>query len=384
MVVRVAIKPVLLEWAIKRSGRSMSEIEHKFPKVQQWLAESYQPSLKQLKDFAAFTYTPFGYFFLQAPPKEMLPIPLYRTLDSQQEPNEASVNLMDTIQTMQSRQSWLRDYLIERGADPLSFVQSANIHDNVAEVARHIRKTLKLTTDWAAKHTTWTDALNFLRETIEDIGILVVVNGIVGNNTHRKLDPQEFRGFVLVDEYSPLLFINGADGKAAQMFTLAHELAHVFFGYSAAFDLRGSLPSADLIEVKCDQVAAEFLVPAYEFKVAWDQAEKTHSIFQHMARKFKVSEIVIARRSLDLAFIDKPAFFSFYERYQAEERKTKAAQSGGGNFFANQKFRIGKRFAESVILATKEGSLLYSEAYQLTGLRGKTFDEFANSIGYEV
>ena len=150
MVVRVAIKPVLLEWAIKRSGRSMSEIEHKFPKVQQWLAESYQPSLKQLEDFAAFTYTPFGYFFLQAPPKEMLPIPLYRTLDSYQEPNEASVNLMDTIQTMQSRQSWLRDYLIERGADPLSFVRSANIHDNVAEVARHIRKTLKLTTDWAA------------------------------------------------------------------------------------------------------------------------------------------------------------------------------------------------------------------------------------------
>jgi hypothetical protein len=54
MVVRVAIKPVLLEWAIKRSGRSMPEIEHKFPKVQQWLAESYQPSLKQLEDFAAF------------------------------------------------------------------------------------------------------------------------------------------------------------------------------------------------------------------------------------------------------------------------------------------------------------------------------------------
>ena len=384
MVVRVAIKPGLLEWAMKRSGRPMTEIEHKFPKVRQWLAESCQPSFRQLEEFAAFTYTPFGYFFLQAPPQETLPIPLYRTLDSRQEPNEASVNLLDTIQTMQARQSWLRDYLIEREADPLHFVQSANLHDNIAEVAQHIRNTLKIPADWASRHPNWTEALNFLRETIEDAGILVVVNGIVGNNTHRKLDPQEFRGFVLVDEYCPLLFVNGADGKAAQMFTLAHELAHVFFGYSAAFDLRGSLPSADLIEIKCDQVAAEFLVPAHEFKVAWDHAEKSAGIFQHMARKFKVSEIVIARRALDLAFLDKPAFFNFYERYQAEERKNKAAQSGGGNFFANQKFRIGKRFAESVILATKEGSLLYSEAYQLTGLRGKTFDEFANSIGYEV
>jgi len=291
---------------------------------------------------------------------------------------------MDTIQMMQSRQSWMREYLIEHGEDSLNFVQSINIHDNVADIAQHIRDTLQITADWASKHSTWTDALNFLRETIENTGIMVVVNGIVGNNTHRKLDPQEFRGFVLVDEYAPLLFVNGSDGKAAQMFTLAHELAHVFFGYSAAFDLRSSLPSDDFTETKCDQVAAEFLVPAHDFKSAWDCAEKTDNLFQNIARKFKVSEIVVARRSLDLAFIDKAAFFSFYEHYQTKERKTRASQTGGGNFFANQKFRIGRRFAESVILATKEGSLLYSEAYQLTGLRGKTFNDFANSIGYEV
>ncbi len=380
----VEVNPILLKWAIQRSGHLEAELEERFPKLQQWIAGNALPSLNQLEKFSLFTYTPLGYFFLKVPPKEAFPIPLYRTLDSRQDFAEVSANLLETVQVMQVRQSWMREHLIERGENPLEFVKSVNINENVIDVAKHIRNTLKLRENWASCHSTWTAALDFLRETIEETGILVVVNGIVGNNTHRKLDPVEFRGFVLVDEYAPLLFVNGADGKAAQMFTLAHELAHVFFGHSAAFDLRGSLPSEEFIEKKCDQVAAEILVPTNEFKYAWNENKTNRDIFQILARKFKVSEIVIARRALDLAFIDKQVFFNFYEHYQSQERKVKESQSSGGNFFASQKFRIGRRFAESIIIATKEGSLLYSEAYRLTGLRGKTFDEFAHSIGYEV
>ena len=99
---------------------------------------------------------------------------------------------------------------------------------------------------------------------------------------------------------------------------------------------------------------------------------------------FKVSEIVVARRALDLNFISEKVFFAYYDQYFAKERRSKAAKAGGGDFYANQKFRIGKRFGETVVLAAKEGSILYSEAYRLTGLRGKTYDEFAYSIGCEA
>ena len=128
----------------------------------------------------------------------------------------------------------------------------------------------------------------------------MVVNGIVGNNTHRKLDPEKFRGFVLVDDYAPLVFVNGADSKAAQMFTLAHELAHLWFGSSAAFDLRELQPADDETERACNRIAAELLAPEHELRDAWTAALQSPNRYQVLARQFKVSELVAARRLLDL------------------------------------------------------------------------------------
>ena len=209
----------------------------------------------------------------------------------------------------------------------------------------------------------------------------MVVNSVVGNNTHRKLDVEEFRGFVLVDEYAPFIFINGSDGKAAQMFTLAHELAHIWFGYSAAFDLRNLQPAENDIEQACNVVAAEFLVPETEFRKFWSKVKNDSDRYQKAARNFKVSEIVVARRALDLKFISWQEFFEFYQDRLNRELQQKQ-DDGGGNFYDTAANRIGRRFAETVIRATLEGKLLYTEAYRLTGLKGGTFSEFAERLGY--
>jgi len=215
---------------------------------------------------------------------------------------------------------------------------------------------------------------------MENVGILVVVNGIVGNNTHRTLDPDEFRGFVLVDDYAPLVFVNNADSKAAQMFTLAHELAHVFFGSSAAFDLREMQPANEPTELSCNRVAAEFLVPESELRQIWPFVKNDPEPFQTIARQFKVSVLVAARRALDLALINREAFFQFYDDYLSDEHRKAVRQESGGDFYANQNFRVGRLFASTVVRATQEGKLLYSEAFQLTGLYGKTFDHYVNSL----
>jgi Zn-dependent peptidase ImmA (M78 family) len=159
-------------------------------------------------------------------------------------------------------------------------------------------------------------ALRQLYNNIEAAGILVAVSGIVGNNTRRKLDPIEFRGFVLVDDYAPLVFVNGADGKAAQMFTLAHELAHIWFGSSAAFDLRELQPANNETEEACNRVAAEFLVPARQLRDFWPSIKQDPERFQSIARNFKVSEIVAARRAIDLGLISRNEFLDFYRNYQ--------------------------------------------------------------------
>jgi len=211
----------------------------------------------------------------------------------------------------------------------------------------------------------------------------VVVNGIVGNNTRRKLDPDEFRGFVLMDEFAPMVFVNGGDGKAAQMFTLAHELAHVFFGSSAAFDLREMSPAKDPTEQACNRVAAEFLVPEQQIRRIWPSIKDNPERFQSIAREFKVSALVAGRRALDLGLIVKVEFLTFYHDYLSDERRKAAGRpKQRGDFYANQNLRVGRRFASAVVRAAKEGNLLYSEAYRLTGLYGKTFGSYAAYLGF--
>lgn len=377
---RVEVNPRLLGWAVERSGQAAT-IEGKFPKFAEWLEGTSAPTLRQLEAFARETATPFGYLFLEEPPDEPLPIPHFRTVRDQL-PHRPSPDLLETVYTLQRRQAWLREYLEGQGEEPLAFVRSASMQEAPQAVAARMREVLGLRPDWAQLYRTWTEALAELRSRMEDIGISVVVSGVVGNNTRRKLDPAEFRGFVLVDEYAPFVFVNGADGKAAQMFTLAHELAHVWLGSSAAFDLRALQAAADETEQACNRIAAEFLVAEAEFRQAWPSARREAEPFQALARRFKVSELVVARRALDLGLVSRDQFYEFYEAYSADERRRAARQAEGGNFYATQGLRLGRRFAETIVRATKEGAVSYGEAYRLTGLYGRAFERYAEKLGF--
>lgn len=376
---RVAVKEEVLRWAVDRAGLTMESLQRKFPNIQQWASGDNQPTLRQLESLAKVTLTPLGFFFLARPPEERLPMPHFRTFEGES-PRGPSPNLLETVQMMQKRQSWMREYLMENGEEPLPFVGIARRNEQPSSVAQSIRQALKIDENWASRKPRWAEALRTLREVMENAGILVVVNSIIGNNTHRKLDLGEFRGFVLVDGYAPLVFVNGVDGKAAQMFTLAHELAHVFFGSSAAFDLREMQVANDPMEQACNRVAAEFLVPELQLRRSWSSVRQNPEPFQLLARQFKISALVAARRTLDLGLIQKNAFLDFYRDYQHDERRKAAQQTEGGDFYANQNLRVSRRFAATVIRAAKEGKLLYSEAYELTGLYGKTFDRYVESF----
>lgn len=375
----VDVKPELLRWAVDRSGLAIGE----YPEpVREWLQGAKRPTYGQLENFARRAMVPFGYLFLQQPPNERLPVADYRTR-SEQVVRRPSPNLIETIFEMQTRQEWMREYLIDEGHEELTFVGSARVGERVELLARRIREALKLTGNWAETASSWEDALRLLRDKIEDAGILIFTNGVVGNNTRRKLDPDEFQGFVLVDRFAPLIFVNGADYKVAQMFTVAHELAHVWLGVSALFDLVATKPAEIDVEMYCNQVAAEFLVPAREFEQAWPQAPSGDAAYLLLARRFKVSPIVIARRAKDVGAITADDFFSFYNRYMKQERRKQHEKAPGGDFWRTQRVRLGRRFGRAVIVAAQEGRLSYADAYALTGLYGDTFDKYAQRLEQE-
>src|SRR5690625_5224242 len=251
----IDIKPDIIQWAISRAGFDHAEFYNRFPKVQEWLEGNKQPTLPQLRDFAKKVHVPFGYLFLTSPPREEIPLPLFRTLEGETE--QISVNLRDTILTYQKRQDWIRDYLIEQGATPLEFIGRFTVRNEVKKVAMDVRRQLDLRNGWASEVRNWEDALNFLSERVEEAGIFIFFNSVVGINTHRPIKVGECRGFVLCDEYAPFMFVNAADSKSAQMFTIAHELAHLWIGKSAGFDFKQLQPYGNEVEVFCDQVAAD-------------------------------------------------------------------------------------------------------------------------------
>jgi hypothetical protein len=193
MPATVPVRPELIRWAIRRSGLSLDDLSQ-FP-INEWQSGVKQPTVKQLERFAKRTMTPLGFLFLPKPPVERLPIPDFRTVGDRPI-DRPSPNLIDTIHDMQRRQLWMREYLIEQGHERIAFEGSLSTNASAKESAQAIRETLHLGVDWAEREGNWEEALRVLRRRIDDAGVLVAVSGIVGNNTRRKLDPQEFRGFV--------------------------------------------------------------------------------------------------------------------------------------------------------------------------------------------
>lgn len=370
MRTEVNINVDILTWAIARAGFDLHDFALKVPSTLDWVSGEKKPTIKQLEDFSKKVYLPFGYFLLPEPPKETLPIPFYRTHNTQTD--KVSVNVYDTVILLKQRQDWLKEYLKEDDFETLPFVGKYRHGTDIQGVVADIRQTLGLSLNWASKYKTWQEALETLIQHIENIGIITMFNGIVENNTHRPIKVEECRGFVLVDEIAPFMFVNNSDAKAAQLFTIVHELAHIWIGFSAGFDFRKLEPANNPIEEFCDKIAAEFLVPETLFCEVWNE----RPIIASVARIFKVSEIVIARRALDLKKITKAQFLAFYDEYINREFIKKEAQSSGGDFYATTRKRLGLAYSTHINRAVKSGKLLYRDAYKLTSLKGDTFQTY--------
>ncbi len=309
---RVPVKPELIQWALDRSGKYPDMLAKKLPKIEEWLTGELSPTLKQLEAFSKATYTPIGFLFLPEPPDEQVPIPDFRTMATDYF-DRPSPDLLDTIYICQQRQEWYRDFERSMGGDPLPFVGSAQLTDVVIQTAAIMREALGFNIEERKKIRTWADALRRFIEQADLLGILVMVSGVVGSNNRRKLDPHEFRGFALSDKLAPLVFINGADTKSAQMFTLAHELAHVWIGETAISDAEAVRISNNRIERWCNQVAAEFLVPLDAISSVYDGDNDLSDEMDKLARQFKVSTLVILRRIHDVGGLTRDELWDAYQ-----------------------------------------------------------------------
>ena len=379
---RIQVEPGLLRWACERARIGSSTLAERFPQLPAWERGEGQPTLRQLEAFAKATHTPVGLLLLPEPPEERLPIPDFRTI-ADEPVGRPSADLLDTLYLCQQRQAWYRDFAMVTGDRPLEFVGSARLTDKVETVAENIRATLGFDLEERRRLPTWTDALRRFIEQADAAGVLVMVSGVVGSNNRRKLDPGEFRGFALVDDLAPLVFINGADTKAAQMFTLAHELAHVWLGESALSDSEPRHVPGHDVERWCNLVAAEVLAPLAVFRREHDADAELRDELDRLARRFKVSTLVVLRRIRDAGALAPEAYRAAYT--SELDRIRRLPRGGGGNFYLTLGARVSKRFAHAMVASTLEGRSSFTEAFRLLGFRKmETFRKLGASLGVTV
>jgi Zn-dependent peptidase ImmA (M78 family)/transcriptional regulator with XRE-family HTH domain len=372
MADRVNIPKERYSWAIQRAGLTVDGYMNSHPNVplSEWMSGEKEPTVKQLEAFAKSVNVPFGYLFLEKTPKEEVPFPMFRGEAGRSD--HFDLNVYDTVNSLQLRQDWLEDYLQENEIDTCKYIRSVTLQTPVGETVSKLRTMLGLQPRWAFGLVRTEAAVSKMTEALEGAGIFVAYNGVVGNNTRRPISVSECRGFALVNDTAPYIFVNSGDAPTAQLFTLVHETVHLMLGISAGHAEADTL-CHDANEKYCDMVAAEFLVPAAELRSVWNGDIKD------TARKFRVSELVVARRAHDMGLLTNDEYNAFWMEYRKRPLKKKERESGGGNFYRTSVKRVGRLFAIHVKNAVADRQLSYLDAYRLTGLYGNTYTHFMNN-----
>lgn len=378
------ITPNVLTWARQRAEISLEQLADNLKvqveKVQKWEKGEKKPTFLQAQKIAKIFQIPFGYLFLQNPPEEKLPIPDLRTFKN--EPvGELSAEFKSLLNDIILKQKWYKDYILENEGEEKYFLEKFTIKSSKKEIIENINQLLKLD-DCIGKSLDKRVLLNKLTKRIEKLDILVMKNGIVGSNTHKPLNTNEFRGFAIYDKFAPLIFINSKDTISAQTFTLLHELVHLLIGESGISLLDLNLTDND-IELFCNDITAEVLVPKRLLDIYWNNAVEFEEHYEKLADIFSVSTLVILNKLYGLEYIA----FSIYDKYaQIESEKFRRfnatrKKAAGGDFYKTLKTKNGTNFSNALIISTLEGKTLYKEAATLLNTSSSSINKFAQELG---
>lgn len=362
MVTRLNINRSVLSYYIEKSAIPLDTLQSKIKNLESFLSGSKQPTFNQLSEIARIIDVPTGLLLLSDTVDSNKKMLKFRTVNSD-EVEEISNGLRDTITEMQTKQDFLKNEINYK----LNFIGKFSIEDNYLEVADNIRKQVNIPTNYQKK--AGPNAVNYFRSKISQIGIFVFFNGSVKNNTHKSLSVNEFRGFVLPDKKAPIIFVNQKDSKTGQLFTLVHELVHLFINKKEIFNIIDTgTYKFNRTEAFVNKITAELLMPNSEIK------KLNNYDFEFLANEFPVSKFVVLRRLYVLGRLTKQ---EYKEKFLQLENKLKRIpqkrKSTGGSYPNNLKFRFDKTFVHYVENALKQNKITYTDAFNITGVSYKGY-----------
>lgn len=383
MADRAFITPNILKWA--RESAKISEevaaakVSVSIDRLKEWEDGVSQPTIRQAQNLAHAYKRPFALFFLPDIPRDFQPLQDFRRNDSKPL-GTASVFI---VREIQQKQAWISDVNQENREDKASFVGRFSIDDSPINVAIDILKTLEIN---PAGYKTE----NPIKEWIDK----AEANGIYISRTsfihpRLKLDSEEIQGFAIADPHAPFIFINSDDWSGPQLFTLVHELAHIWIaetGISNDIDIQTiGKDKYNPIELFCNEVAANALMPTNLMRdLHTNIFENSGEIFK-AGKKLGVSSFAFLVRALSLNLISlnsyrrlkneaDAAYKAFLKR--EEEKKAKQKDSTGGpNYFLLQLNRNSRLFTQVVLDAFRGGVIEPTQASNLLNVQVNKFQK---------
>jgi len=373
------ISPEVVDWVIDQIGSDPKPL-NALQILNEWKSETRTPTFNEIKRVSKKTRIPLGYFFLQRPPTETIRLMEYRTI-ANAEFDTPSRELVDTINDMENIVDWTRSYLESNHYEPNPIVGMCKDQSDSSAIADTVRRLLGLSINWFELAD---NPFNYLRTKMSENGVIVMMNGIVRENTHRRLNINEFRAFTIIDEFAPLIFINAADSLNGRLFSLLHEFVHVCLGSNNLYNDRYPEHTTATIEMLCNAASAEILVPSSLFTDVWEIHASSKlpiaDIVKMVAKTFKCSQVVIARRAYDEKKISRKHYDDIVKIAIERFRIASRTKKDGGHYYNTKASRIDRRFFSFIVDSVAQGTTLYSEAFRLTSTNRHTFFELVERL----
>jgi len=376
----------IVEWARKRAGLSVERLADSLgvnnSNVEAWESGTQRPTFGKAEALAKRLRIPFGYLFLSTFPVDDVPLPDLRT-ESGERPENPSLDLLELVQNTLLKQQWFSDYQRQNHSRDLKFIGAAKRGDDVVETAEAMRRLLGINQQMRDRCTSWEQFKTEFVRNAEEIGVLVMRSGVAKSNM-RPLSVREFRGFAIVDAFAPVVFVNVRDAKSAQIFTLGHELVHLWLGVSGVSNpdpTKRSTEETNAIERFCNRVAAELLVPSIAVSQMWNRQQTLDQNVARLVRVYRVSRYVVARQVYELDKITKDEYLEYLENYKGLWKpKDNADDESEGNFYNTFFARNSRTLIAGVMRALGEKRVTYLDASRLLGIKVATLKKVADRL----
>ncbi|NBV14680.1 MAG: ImmA/IrrE family metallo-endopeptidase [Sphingobacteriia bacterium] len=390
MANKAFITPKVLKWA-RESARITEEtaaakISVKVEKYLEWEAGISKPTIKQAQSLAKIFKRPFALFFLPEIPHDFQPLQDFRKSGSK----KLTTSSIFIIREIQQKQAWIREINEENKEEKLSFVGRFTINDTPQKVAKDILSTLNINPAGYLLE-------NPLKEWItaaEKKGIYISRTSFI--HARLKIDSDELKGFAIADPYAPFIFINSEDWNAPQLFTLVHEIAHIWIAQTGiSNEVEPTLKNINQfhpVEVFCNEVAAHALMP-HEILVGNETSayQSSKDIFK-IANQLGVSTFALLIRALQLNLISTQTYqklkkqadndFADYLLKEADKKLLKKEKgiTSGPNYFLLQLNRNSRLFTQTVLDAFRGGFIEATLASTLLNVQVNKFNKLESQL----